>query len=59
VRRLNANTRIPAMHDGVVRTLFTDYLGHTVIIEHGNVPGEKHTYLSVYAHTQPLDSAHP
>lgn len=59
VRRLDANTRIPAMHDGVVRALFADYLGHCVIIEHGNAPDERQPYLSAYAHTQPLNNIQP
>jgi murein DD-endopeptidase MepM/ murein hydrolase activator NlpD len=59
LRHLGANTRIPAMHDGVVRALFTDYLGQVVIIEHGNAPDERQTYLSAYAHTQPLNKVHP
>jgi murein DD-endopeptidase MepM/ murein hydrolase activator NlpD len=59
VRRLNANTRIPAMHDGVVRALFPDYLGRAVIIEHSNAPAEGQPYLSAYAHTKPSDHVRP
>ncbi len=34
IRRLDEKTRIPVMHDGVVKAMFKDYLGKTVIIEH-------------------------
>ena len=27
IRRINENTRIPVMHDGVVKAIFKDYLG--------------------------------
>jgi murein DD-endopeptidase MepM/ murein hydrolase activator NlpD len=59
LRHLGANTWIPAMHDGVVRALFTDYLGQAVIIEHGNAPDKRQPYLSAYAHTQPLKEIRP
>jgi murein DD-endopeptidase MepM/ murein hydrolase activator NlpD len=52
--RLNAKTRIPVMHDGMVKALFDDYLGRAVIIEHG---GGK--YISAYAHTAPLSEIQP
>ena len=43
------------MHDGVVRALFPDYLGHAVIVEHHNTQGEAGHLASIYAHTAPLD----
>jgi murein DD-endopeptidase MepM/ murein hydrolase activator NlpD len=51
--RLDEQTRIPAMHDGVVKAMFNDYLGRAVIIEHDAGKGEKEKYLSAYAHTTP------
>jgi murein DD-endopeptidase MepM/ murein hydrolase activator NlpD len=53
VRRVGENTRIPVMHDGVVKALFTDYLGQAVILEHAGTEGGKDRLLSVYAHTRP------
>jgi murein DD-endopeptidase MepM/ murein hydrolase activator NlpD len=41
------------MHDGVVRAIFTDYLGKAVIIEHETTESENERFLSVYAHTKP------
>jgi murein DD-endopeptidase MepM/ murein hydrolase activator NlpD len=57
--RLDETTLIPAMHDGVVKALFADYLGQAVVVEHDSnwVGGER--VLSVYAHTEPRDSIQP
>ena len=41
------------MHDGVVKAIFTDYLGKAVIIEHETPESENKRFLSVYAHTKP------
>jgi murein DD-endopeptidase MepM/ murein hydrolase activator NlpD len=48
IRRIDEKTRIPVMHDGVVKAMFNDYLGKAVIIEH-----ENGRFLSIYAHTNP------
>ncbi len=57
--RLDAQTRIPVMHDGVVKALFKDYLGHAVIIAHAAMGDPESRYLSAYAHTVPLDGIRP
>ena len=57
--RLNANTRIPAMHDGVVKAFFKDYLGQAVIIEHLDGSGAQGRYLSAYAHINPRPGIEP
>ena len=59
VRRLDETTRIPVMRRGVVRTLFDDYLGRAVIIEHAPAEPETEIYLSVYAHTTPEKHLRP
>ena len=51
--RLDEKSRIPVMHDGVVKAIFTDYLGKAVIIEHETSESESGRMLSVYAHTEP------
>jgi len=51
--RLGENTRIPVMHDGVVRALFKDYLGQAVILEHVDLDHAGGRLMSVYAHTVP------
>ncbi len=58
IRRLDENFRIPVMADGVVRAIFTDYLGQAVIIEHENLAGGTRKILSVYAHTTPRSHVH-
>lgn len=59
IRRLKARTRIPVMHDGVVRAVFKDYLGEAVIVEH-EVQGEPNgKYISAYAHTLPEKGIQP
>ena len=50
---LGAGTRIPVMHPGIVRALFTDYLGQAVIIEHEKGLPQEGPFMSVYAHTRP------
>ena len=57
--RLDEESRIPAMDDGVVRAMFKDYLGRAVIIEHHDFQGGEGSCLSVYAHTQPREGLRP
>jgi murein DD-endopeptidase MepM/ murein hydrolase activator NlpD len=52
--RLDENTRIPVMHDGVIRALFKDYLGRALIIEHEATDPDTGRFLTMYAHTAPL-----
>lgn len=59
VRRIDHQTRVPAMHDGVVTSSFVDYLGQALIIEHEDAQGEIGKFISIYAHTIPLDHIKP
>jgi murein DD-endopeptidase MepM/ murein hydrolase activator NlpD len=59
VRRLNQQTRIPVMHAGVVRSVFADYLGHALVIQHKQPQPDIGTLVSIYAHTRPLDHIKP
>lgn len=59
IRRVDQQTRIPVMHDGMVRALFSDYLGQAVVIEHEDVPGGNGPFISVYAHTKPAAGIQP
>lgn len=59
VRRLDQQTRIPVMHDGVVRSVFADYLGQAVVIEHKKTQPEISLLISIYAHTGLLDHIKP
>jgi len=51
--RIDEKTRIPVMHDGVVKTMFKDYLGQAVIIEHEYSGSNTGRIISFYAHTKP------
>ena len=53
--RLSHQTRIPAIHDGVVRHIFPDYLGQAVIVEHNLTQKGTGKLISIYAHTLPLE----
>ena len=59
IHRVDQHTRIPVICGGVVRALFSDYLGKAVIIEHQNAQSGDRTVLSVYAHTRPRDGIQP
>jgi murein DD-endopeptidase MepM/ murein hydrolase activator NlpD len=59
LRRLDQQTRIPVMHDGVVRTVFADYLGQAMVIEHQQAQPDVGRLISIYAHTRPLDHIAP
>ena len=59
LRRLDESTRIPVMHDGRVRALFTDYLGQGVVIEHDRISAIPEKAISIYAHTKPMDGILP
>ena len=56
---IDHRTRIPVMHDGVVRAMFTDYLGQAVVIEHADAQNGNRRFLSVYAHTKPQENIQP
>jgi murein DD-endopeptidase MepM/ murein hydrolase activator NlpD len=59
IMRLDPNTRIPVMQDGVVQAMFADYLGQALIVEHPDARNHNQRCLSVYAHTKPLDGIEP
>ena len=53
LRRIDETTRIPAIHDGVVKARLKDFLGQTLIIEHERTDGGSGGFLSLYGHTNP------
>ena len=59
LHRLAAATRIPVMHSGVVRAVFSDYLGQAIILEHPLGAASADTFLAAYAHTTPLPEIQP
>ena len=54
IKRLDETGRVPAIANGVVKAIFTDYLGQAVILAHERVNNANQQLLSVYAHTAPL-----
>jgi murein DD-endopeptidase MepM/ murein hydrolase activator NlpD len=51
---LDQRSMIPAMADGVVRSIFKDFLGRAIVVEHPQLPlGNGQALHSVYAHTTP------
>jgi murein DD-endopeptidase MepM/ murein hydrolase activator NlpD len=59
IMRVDPDTRIPVMQDGVVRAMFADYLGQALIVEHVGAHNGNRRWLSVYAHTKPLEAIEP
>jgi murein DD-endopeptidase MepM/ murein hydrolase activator NlpD len=57
--RLDEKTRIPVMHDGMIKAVFKDYLGQAIIIEHGQSDSDPGRFISVYAHTKPRPGLEP
>lgn len=56
IGRIDEQTRIPALHAGVIRAVFSDYLGKAVIIDHSeDLQAASGPLISVYAHTRPLN----
>jgi hypothetical protein len=53
IKRLDEKNRIPVISGGVVKAIFTDYLGKAVIVEHENPEDDIRRFLSIYAHTSP------
>ena len=51
--RIDQKIRIPVIYDGVIKAVFNDYLGETVVIEHENPAGDTSVFISLYAHTNP------
>ena len=53
--QLTRRTRIPALFDGVVRQIFSDYLGQAILVEHDIKKTEHRKMVSLYAHTEPAE----
>jgi hypothetical protein len=55
VQRLDIETRIPAMYDGIVVRLCDDLLGRSVMMEH-RFPEQPGLLYTLYGHTRPRES---
>lgn len=58
VLRIDAKTRIPVMYDGEVVGIVSDYLGESVIIEHGFPHSHDRRLCTIYGHTYPHEGLH-
>ena len=59
MRSLEPGTRVPVLFAGVVRSVFTDYLGRAIVVEHTEVEQEGIRRVSIYAHTVPSTGIRP
>lgn len=55
----NDQTRIPAMYDGVVVGVFSDFLGESVLVRHGTSRCGRGELFTVYGHTRPHSGIRP
>jgi len=53
VVHLDGKTMIPAMYDGVVIGIVHDFLGRSIVLEHGFQNRPRDRFCSVYAHIRP------
>jgi murein DD-endopeptidase MepM/ murein hydrolase activator NlpD len=59
IRYLDRHTRIPAMFTGTIKSVFSDYLGQAIVMEHADRDPDGTCRLSIYAHTVPLPGIRP
>ena len=58
ILHLNKKTKIPVMYDGVVVGIVNDFLGKSVIMEHGFAAKDNRKFCTIYGHTNPHDGIH-
>ncbi len=58
ILHLGIDTRIPAMYDGVVVAVFNDFLGRSLILEHGFPGNPDMRFHTIYGHTKPHRAMH-
>ena len=56
LHRLDEKTKIPVMYDGIVVRILNDFLGKSVIVEHGLPGSHNGKFCTVYGHTSPVAS---
>jgi len=59
VLRLLPGTKIPVMYDGTLVALLDDFLGKTLIVEHGIRDEDGRVLCSMYAHLTPDETMQP
>ena len=58
MRRLDEKTKIPVIYDGIVVGIVDDFLGKSVIIEHGLTDSDNNRFCSIYGHLNPHKDLH-
>jgi murein DD-endopeptidase MepM/ murein hydrolase activator NlpD len=58
ILHLDKKTRVPVMYDGVVVSILNDFLGKSLIMEHGFADGDNRKFCTIYGHTNPYDGIH-
>ncbi len=58
MRRLDNKTKIPVIYDGTVVGIINDFLGKSVIIEHGFTDRDNNRFCTIYGHINPHKSLH-
>ena len=56
---LDGSTRIPAMYDGVVIQITRDFLGRSIVLEHGSEKSGKARFCTIYSHIRPIPELLP
>jgi murein DD-endopeptidase MepM/ murein hydrolase activator NlpD len=51
--RLHEETRIPVIYEGVVAAVFEDFIGQSIIVDHGLRDGADERFCTIYGHTRP------
>jgi murein DD-endopeptidase MepM/ murein hydrolase activator NlpD len=55
ILQLDKKTRVPVMYDGVVVSILSDFLGRSVIVEHGSADNDNRKLCTIYGHTSPYE----
>jgi murein DD-endopeptidase MepM/ murein hydrolase activator NlpD len=58
ILRLDEQTKVPVIYDGMVVRIIDDFLGKSVIIEHLFSDGHKNKLCTIYGHTIPEENLH-
>ncbi len=59
VFRIDDESKIPAMYDGIVVKIMDDFLGKTIVLEHSFPSNGDSVFLSIYGHTKPMQKLEP
>ncbi len=51
--RLDEKTKIPIIYDGIVVGIVNDFLGKSVLVEHGLADKDNNRFCSIYGHLNP------